>query len=1600
MTDEEILAMIEQSPSELWTLEQIEAVREQITASPTLRKAMAERLRFDEVLSVAFDAESLRPEKVVAAAAQLRPMKNQNARRRWPWGVAIALTIALFASAWIWWPMDIPFVSGTNPRGDGSSPNGRNPVERDRPDSVGRKARDDAGDSRRKPPPRAPEPDEAPAAAPGDIPVAVKIDKPVPAARLEPWQTARHLGGAARSFDTVAFVDVGDGPFTPRRDDLRRWLLGLPGLRLDVQERDIDGRRCATFDGTARFAPPWPDDAMLRMALRDANKLRIYFWRGSRGVMLHYHEDRRFAWAAYLVQRDAVSTNGSPKPTSYALAATDDERGFRTSRDGRGAFDVYWKDNSLILARGGIQLLAAALDGPPEEVIFDGRACFLGLSMARANDLPPASVLPPPTLVEQKPAHRKWEAKTPAGSTFAQSDDGDIELSAVKTKASAQAFTAALPKPDANAIYEVTCRIDAATPGASVFVADDEGEYAEVLRFMHDRAHGGQGVWIVNANDGRQDAHENLDNGPSPLVGEQAWIRILCGGGVMRAWLSADGVHWASPWPIRTGVVPRRFGVSLWPGESPRRIRVGELAWRELTGLATLAPADLIAKAEPQASEGKFYDWRQRVLSQQPPESDEDAWQRAAALAALSAGATGQLGRDLVTYLAAETARIDLPFEARRRALDELCLLTNTWDDPRRAREMMDVYTSLGAPAGGEESLRPYTTLAVAMAQSPLVSREGVAPDTQWLARLEVLRLVDAQRWDDLDQLCRVLRFRDNERRRDRPRDPRRDGSLVDWAQSLARRHVPGVEGEPRPATHPLWRDVLVEQFNTDAFNVLAEFQSAVEGQAYRDAAETIATAGGKLVESTDTLGVLPDDKNQGLYVSLRVAVEQAMRDHPGLESAMQERFGPTARLRVQRAIADGNLSAIEAATLQYHGTAAAAEAHLWLGNRALSAGEFARAARHFGESAQSNDESIATEAGHRLRLSAALAGRNAGEPVSTSVRIGERNVAAGDFERVVARMIERSTDARAPSTVAGHDDVRRRVAPAEFTTEKRGTFRLGPFDQPRAIENEEHLPFAVDWFARCMSMSAVDNTVIINGRTSAVAYDAQNGVRLWAAALRGSPADAKDWVSCSSRPLVLGQHVFLRWFAKNGPVLVCLGLQDGRIVWQSQMGDGHLVVGDPFSAQEELFALVARPDALQQHWQLSLVGFDAASGEAVRSRPLVRLNEAWRELSVCQATVSRDRLFVSLGGVVLCADLSGQVHWVRTLPHVPTSVDRWSYVQMHDPPIVVADRVFVATPTVRKVVCLEAASGRVVWQRGEVNLVQLVGLWSDRLVIRNSEGLVGLNTGDGTPQWRFDVEGQCEVLLGPGMSGGESQGTLLVAEEVDQTPKRGKEGSPTLTWIDPSSGEATGTWANVDWNKRGGQFGSAGVGSQGRIWGLRGENWRGDTREVVELFPPGVAVPSATAAEPSPPPATSAASSELQKAADKTLAGWTVVSGATDSAAALVKHLESDDTVRAVADKSHAVVFSRNVTLRAQSNGRLRIKAGYVANEDWTILVTAGERTLLEATIGGNAEPGWERFELELAPIAGQATTFTVTATSPDGRPRKTLWKRLEVNP
>jgi len=143
-------------------------------------------------------------------------------------------------------------------------------------------------------------------------------------------------------------------------------------------------------------------------------------------------------------------------------------------------------------------------------------------------------------------------------------------------------------------------------------------------------------------------------------------------------------------------------------------------------------------------------------------------------------------------------------------------------------------------------------------------------------------------------------------------------------------------------------------------------------------------------IDANSVSGVAPNGQDRDLYVSLPAAVRLALRQHPDLETLLRQKFGPLAQLRIRSAIADNNLAALQLAAVQFEATEAAAEAHRWLGDRALSAGWFGRALAEYRRAEATAEAAVREELAPRIRLAAAMLGEDAGQPATREVRFGE----------------------------------------------------------------------------------------------------------------------------------------------------------------------------------------------------------------------------------------------------------------------------------------------------------------------------------------------------------------------------------------------------------------------------------------------------------------------------------------------------------------------------------------------------------------------------------------------------------------------------------
>jgi outer membrane protein assembly factor BamB len=99
----------------------------------------------------------------------------------------------------------------------------------------------------------------------------------------------------------------------------------------------------------------------------------------------------------------------------------------------------------------------------------------------------------------------------------------------------------------------------------------------------------------------------------------------------------------------------------------------------------------------------------------------------------------------------------------------------------------------------------------------------------------------------------------------------------------------------------------------------------------------------------------------------------------------------------------------------------------------------------------------------------------------------------------------------------------------------------------------------------------------------------------------------------------------------------------------------------------------------------------------------------------------------------LVAVDLSGVVAWVRKLPNLPGGSYQGNAVA--------AGSGFVVASTIGGVVCLDASSGDVVWQRGLADfLVCEIHIWSGRVLCMDSEGVRMLDLTSGALLWHHSL--------------------------------------------------------------------------------------------------------------------------------------------------------------------------------------------------------------------------------------------------------------------
>lgn len=1383
----------------------------------------------------------------------------------------------------------------------------------------------------------------------------------------DPWAELVQSTDAPPAFDAECFNDL---PFDQgfRAAELQRYIEQVPGQSLKIREQASS----SVLDGLGRLRSPWRDDLSLRLALHDHHGLKLHFWNEQQGVTLWYYAYPP-TWVAYQTTR----TNNDPKPATFALAATDDQRYVRT---GVGTFELRHADGRLTMTRGNVTLLSVPLASPPKEAYVEGRASVRGMALARSAGLPALAAPRPTVLKAEKPALMAWKTTLPAGTKLNKLDSGAVELAAEQSAATA---IASLPLSETG-LYEAIFEILDPQPGTGVFLGDAKGRPQHQVAFFRESRTGWPSFGFIPPGDTRIESNVDINQQLAPYALKRQWLRLVLGCGTLKCWISPDGVHWSrvlTPVQSAGGLAAySQLGVYCLKSDKPRSIQLNRIEVRELSGLTSLAPREVLERALSLSGDGdmELGGWLQTVIENQPAGVDQGAWRRACAIRSLAVGPRTKLALGLLTGLLDEGLSLSLPAADRLRLLEDAALLAPTWEGAEAqdlANQLARRYERLGKTLAHEGELRPYTAVATALLTAPIATEAQLPTIPESLVLEELVNLMERDQWEEAVDVCRRLEYwtRTSDSSR---RAQGREGlmALCEWTQGSAFRNLPSKRGGNSTVLKSEWRHPLVEVLSKEGYNILAEFNAALDGESFADACQIISNA-----DPQGALGLLPDSRDARLLISLPGAVSLAMREHPNLRQTMNEQFGPRGRLRVQQAIADGDLVALEAATTQFSGTQAAAEAHLWLGDRALSSGDFTHAIGQY---------QLAL-AGHlppallrpRLRLSAALLGRNEGAPVAEPVTLGNESFTAAEFETLVADALGNRSTQDAPSLAdmsAGRDA----IVPSLGEYEARRWAEL----KGAIGEDPQQTPYRdLDWVGRQTAVTVAGDIMYVANRFQVSAYELDGGNRKWITEFEGS-GRTHSWPLTPMTPAVTGDRLFVRRLTKLGPDLVCLTTKKGSQLWRTKFS--QLVLCDPLIVQDQLFVLTAT--SLQDPlMQVSLCNVDPETGSVLSQRPLFQLRDLWSRQIPSHAVVVDDKIVATIGGSVVCCDLLGQVRWLRRQTWIPQPLEVAWETRYRQAPLVLPKHVIVSAPGVRTVECLEQSSGRRTWHLVLPDLRRMVGIDGDKLVLETVTGLQGHDVETGQLVWQREAAD----LLHAQACG--SSGQVVYACKQRGGPD---EWRVTLVWVDAQTGIEAGRSPLANLSDKSPAAGPL-VAHQDRLWMCFGRGGRDTSREIYELVRQGSARQGDLAENPlrhwNVP-----LDEVLRTSAATALPGWTLLSGEADKQTRLHADVRGQSAVLAtLASSRRPVKFVRPLNVPQGSRAKLVLKVGHDPDAKWGLDVRVGGDSLLSQTVEtSSSDGGWKQFEVDLSRYSGRSEWLSVGQRDVGGKASYAYWRKVDV--
>ena len=1574
MTDQELIESLQQKSAGELSSAEVEAIRARWTQSPALRQALMEHLHLESQLTGALGPVQLDVDMILQRATE-QQRRERVSLPRWSWLIGLCLVLAAAGVGFLLLKPPAPdlIVDGELPS---VSP------------AVDLKVIETPADVSEEPSATTAvvssthEPSVEPLPGPNS-PEPLKPEV-IEVAENEPWTTAFSRDTVPLSADSPKLESPYQSAGHDELSDVdaKRWLAPVEGQPYQWTT-DLIGnpvRRVARFQGISKLRAPWHPDAILRLTPFEVSDMTLYFWRGPTGIALRFYTRREpHLWAAFEMSRE----NSSPRPTRLGLLCTDSGS---YSRSTPGTLDIRQQGGDLVLARGGIILLSVPCPGPPIEVFVEGQFRLRGLSMHRCE---PFSALPEtahPVVVAGAAATMPWAVSAERPASFASSPDGSVSMTSHSPEkegliAFPFGWQLALTQSAAGTgLYEVIVNVESAEPGTGIFLGDRDGWPLQRLGFFLDSATKQLTFGILRPGEVRTESSYQPNDFPVPFVPKSSWFKLVAGLGTLHILISGDGRHWGhvveSPGRDLPGAIGS-VGLFGLPGSNARTIRVNQIEIRELSGLTQMADRQRIRQVPPfQPQDWKDYSaWIHRVLDTQPADVDVIDWLSTNAVAALAQGPPEELGLSLLRQLVGVGLQSTRSFEEKRLLVDDAASLCDLFNEGS-AKAVASWYEELGWQLANAGDLHPLKTVRPAWLRSPLWTDTRFRNVWERLQSFEILQAVYRRDWANAWSLSQSSLFwnllpHPDQRPTDRGEEVDRHAK---WAKALAVENVPQLDDGTAGVMPIALRHPLVPVLSKEAYNIRAEFQSALTGQTYDDACRVVMS-----ITEHDGPGLLPDLEDRQLYVSMPTAIATARRNHPGFVKAMADKFEPLGQLRVRSAVNRKDVAALQAATVQFMGTDAARSAHLSLGEQALSVGQFETAEQHFYEGLVDADLRWKEILTPRLLLTQASDGRlsrgSDGGVLTESIDLNGTVISKADFQKLLVDLAERT----APGGVL---PAKRPTSPVPFPA---AIYRLEPraqFDgQPGNNPGRHEYRFG-DVFGKQFSVTADDHQMYISNRFQVNAYSVTDGRQLWAQGLGSEQGETYALASHPMKPLLTANHLIVRRLTKAGIELACLKREDGQIVWQQR--PALSVLTDPVIWNGRLFAITLgrlEEDLLQ----VEATWFDPVSGKTNSSRPLFRLRESTDRPFGGQLALSERQAICTVGGTVACFDSRGEMRWLKRMTLMQKPVDELAEDARLAPPVIQSDRVIVAIPGVREVECLNLDSGMKIWAVPVTNLRGLISATESRAVLDTTTHLLAIDTETGMVAWRYPCETRLEACS-------VEDTTLLISRRETFANRRSR---PILTWLDLRTGHEHGQ-SLVDVAEREefqlGPMWSAG----GKCWSLVGQSWKDPKRELHEFVSVPTTVPQSFRDETLhawKPDLPEAQLAEIQLV----LPGWFPVANYRER---LVLHSGNlrDETSVLVSkiDPQNSIRLISRLRLAPGQKHTLRLRVGNQPGQAWRLTVRVANRTLSDQRIEDIAvsNTGWRDLTLDLSPWAGQDVPIQVIQSTINDSAVEALWK------